>query len=110
LDQQLSRFHHSALQVLSKASEDNLKAKLFPVAAMKNVGTSTMVELLDINLTHNSNYFVYVVGTDGAGLCDMTSHQFKVDITAPVEGQVKIGPYWNLVSIQYTPLDLIDSL
>ncbi|XP_064646638.1 uncharacterized protein LOC135499666 isoform X2 [Lineus longissimus] len=88
--------------ILSKESEDNLMAKHFPVVHMRNVGDSTMIEPVNLNLAHNTNYWVYVVGTDNAGLCNITSEKFLVDATQPVKGDIKIGPYWKSRGASYT--------
>ncbi|XP_064643635.1 uncharacterized protein LOC135497733 [Lineus longissimus] len=73
-----------------------LKENLFPIASIRNVGDNTMVELSGLNLSYHSNYFLYVIGTDDAGLCNFTYHQFRVDTTPPDEGEIKVGPYWHL--------------
>lgn len=72
--------------------------KYFPVVPLRQVGGETMIELKNTNLTHKGKYFIYVVGTDGAGLCMMVWHQFIVDATPPEgKGELKTGPYWNMV-------------
>ena len=37
-------------------------------------------------------------GVDRAGMCRMLSHRVHIDTTPPVAGQVRCGPYYNMVS------------
>lgn len=36
-------------------------------------------------------------GVNKAGVCNMTSHRFKIDATPPSKGKIRAGPYYDLV-------------
>ncbi|XP_078664148.1 uncharacterized protein LOC144907219 [Branchiostoma floridae x Branchiostoma belcheri] len=65
---------------------------VFPVSLMEK---DTFYIAQDLSMEHNNTYYVTVVGVDEAGECNMSTSSFLVDLTAPVEGQVRVGPLYG---------------
>ncbi|XP_019616822.1 PREDICTED: uncharacterized protein LOC109464311 [Branchiostoma belcheri] len=65
---------------------------VFPVRLMEK---DTFYIAHDLSMEHNNTYYVTVVGVDEAGECNMSTSSFLVDLTEPVEGQVRVGPLYG---------------
>ncbi|KAI8485717.1 hypothetical protein Bbelb_365510, partial [Branchiostoma belcheri] len=65
---------------------------VFPVSLMEK---DTFYIAQDLSMEHNNTYYVTVVGVDEAGECNMSTSSFLVDLTEPVEGQVRVGPLYE---------------
>ncbi|KAK3104702.1 hypothetical protein FSP39_008103 [Pinctada imbricata] len=64
---------------------------LFNVLDVTNNGKNTYTLLTGLQLEQSQTYYVWVIGTDQAGECDMTYTTFMVDITEPTMGQISAG-------------------
>ncbi|XP_062596534.1 uncharacterized protein LOC134257978, partial [Saccostrea cucullata] len=74
---------------------DSKRQNLFSEMDVRNVGKNTY-EKFDVQLQHGKTYFVWVIGTDKSGECAMSNTKFTVDITKPLVGIVKTGPWYNM--------------
>ncbi|XP_033105583.1 uncharacterized protein LOC117107873 isoform X2 [Anneissia japonica] len=63
---------------------------LFDIVSITNAGKNTYAESTSLHLEHDSTYYTVVFGTDEAGQCNKTSEHFKVDLTKPVEGKMRL--------------------
>ncbi|KAK3609657.1 hypothetical protein CHS0354_035942 [Potamilus streckersoni] len=77
------------------------RALLFDVLDVTITGTDTFKKLTKLQLTQGATYFAWVMGTDKSGECGMTFFEFTVDITLPVAGRLRAGPYFAM-PISYT--------
>ncbi|XP_060596420.1 uncharacterized protein LOC132750448 [Ruditapes philippinarum] len=73
----------------------------FNVYQVTSVGVSTFVRIDGLDLVQNSTYFLWIMGVDKAGECNMTYHRFTVDVTQPLSGMITAGPYFNMM-LAYT--------
>ena len=48
--------------------------------------------------TEDVMVLVLFTGVDRAGMCSMLTRLAHIDVTPPVAGRVKCGPYYNMVS------------
>ncbi|XP_053400990.1 uncharacterized protein LOC123541000 [Mercenaria mercenaria] len=80
---------------------DTEKHELFNVYQVTSVGVSTYLYIDDLMLVQNSTYFLWIMGVDKAGECNMTYHSFTVDVTKPENGKITAGPYFNM-ALAYT--------
>lgn len=48
-----------------------------------------------------------VIGADSSGECAMVHHQFLVDVTPPISGKIKTGPFFDMVRIYEIKLSII---
>ncbi|XP_067658325.1 uncharacterized protein [Haliotis asinina] len=68
------------------------------IADVHNVGRDTFVTFSNLTLLHDTSYYVWIIGVNKAGVCNMTSHRFTVDASPPTEGKIRAGPYYDLAS------------
>ncbi|KAK3101936.1 hypothetical protein FSP39_007496 [Pinctada imbricata] len=73
------------------------RAALFTEMAVTNNGRNTFMEIEGLSLQQNTTYYVYVIGTDKTGQCALNVTEILVDITPPVTGKVKAGPYYDMI-------------
>ncbi|XP_041378093.1 uncharacterized protein LOC121390363 [Gigantopelta aegis] len=78
-----------------RLSAEDLK-RIFDVVEIHNVGKDTFYTIKSLNLQQNAVYYSWVIGADQSGKCAMVKFLFQVDVTAPVEGRLKAGPYYDL--------------
>ncbi|XP_038050728.1 uncharacterized protein LOC119723897 [Patiria miniata] len=79
----------------------------FSEKPMYFVGKDTFVDVKGLNLTQEGSYYVTVVGMNEAGQCNSSTSHFSVDITPPVEGRLRAGPFYGM-PVTYT--DSIESI
>ncbi|XP_064646203.1 uncharacterized protein LOC135499389 [Lineus longissimus] len=96
---------YSCKHLTSKVITSAELASLFPILYLSNVGKNQLAEVFNMTMEHTQTYYAYVIATDGTGECNMTSKHFTVDVTDPVEGAMKTGPYWDMV-VTYAPSSL----
>ncbi|XP_053401006.1 uncharacterized protein LOC123523226 isoform X2 [Mercenaria mercenaria] len=80
---------------------DAEKEEKFNVYQVTTVGVSTYLNIEDLMLLQNATYFLWIMGVDKAGECNMTYHRFTVDVTKPENGKITAGPYFNM-ALAYT--------
>ncbi|XP_022103294.1 uncharacterized protein LOC110986022 [Acanthaster planci] len=73
----------------------------FDVRQMHFVGKDTYVEVRGLNLTQGSSYYTTVVGMNEGGQCNSSTSYFSVDVTPPVEGRLRVGPFYDM-PVAYT--------
>ncbi|KAK3101942.1 hypothetical protein FSP39_007535 [Pinctada imbricata] len=78
-------------------ASDADKARLFTEMDMTNNGLDTYMEIRNLQLEQNKEYYVYVIGTDKTGQCAMNVTKVLVDVTSPVTGRIKAGPYYDMI-------------
>ncbi|XP_048250418.1 uncharacterized protein LOC124151537 [Haliotis rufescens] len=74
------------------------RQSIMNIADVRNVGRDTFVKFLNLTLQHDSSYYAWIIGVNKAGVCNMTSHRFKIDATRPSKGKIRAGPYYDLGS------------
>ncbi|ESO82597.1 hypothetical protein LOTGIDRAFT_236952 [Lottia gigantea] len=72
------------------------RKKVFDIRDVENVGKDTFKQLTDRILEQDHGYYATVIGVDKAGDCNLTTFAFHVDITPPVKGLIKVGPYYGM--------------
>ncbi|XP_038050876.1 uncharacterized protein LOC119724026 [Patiria miniata] len=75
----------------------------FSEREMSFVGKDTYAVVKGLNLTHEGSYFVTVVGMNEGGQCNSSTSHFSVDITPPIKGRLRVGPFY------YMPVAYTDS-
>ena len=73
---------------------------MFNVMDMTNNGKNVFREITGLSLEHNTTYYVFVIGADLAGNCNMNYTEVLDDLTAPIAGKIKVGPDYDMVSIE----------
>ena len=71
----------------------------FDVYHLTNVGLDTMVELTNLSLDQGASYTAVVLAIDESGTCMTIKEGFVVDITPPNQGQLGVGPDFDLVRV-----------
>ncbi|XP_076085497.1 uncharacterized protein LOC143056293 [Mytilus galloprovincialis] len=77
------------------------KMKMFTEYNLTNIKTDTYIKMENLNLTAGQKYYVFVMGVDRSGECNMTYHEFTIDNSPPLVGRMKTGPYFDM-PISYT--------
>ncbi|VDI16055.1 Hypothetical predicted protein [Mytilus galloprovincialis] len=77
------------------------KMKMFTEYNLTNIKTDTYIKMENLNLTAGQKYYVFVMGVDRSGECNMTYHEFTIDNSPPLSGRMKTGPYFDM-PISYT--------
>ncbi|XP_048258679.1 uncharacterized protein LOC124137747 [Haliotis rufescens] len=75
---------------------DDERQGIFNIVDLQNVGKDTFMKFENLSLEQNGVYYAWVVGADKAGECNVTSHKFQVDVTPPVKGRIRTGPYYDM--------------
>ncbi|XP_046562952.1 uncharacterized protein LOC124271845 [Haliotis rubra] len=75
---------------------DDERRGIFNVVDLQNVGKDTFMAFENLSLEQNGIYYAWVIGADKAGECNVTSHMFQVDVTPPVKGKIRTGPYYDM--------------
>ncbi|XP_048258717.1 uncharacterized protein LOC124137708 isoform X1 [Haliotis rufescens] len=75
---------------------DDERQEIFNIVDLQNVGRDTFTKFENLSLEQNDVYYAWVVGADRAGLCNVTSQMFQVDVTPPVKGRIRTGPYYDM--------------
>ncbi|XP_033121447.1 uncharacterized protein LOC117120538 [Anneissia japonica] len=65
-------------------------ASWFDIVSVTNSGKDTYAETTSLRLEHGQTYYIVVLGTDEAGQCNKTTENFKVDLTKPVAGKMRL--------------------
>ncbi|XP_072033446.1 LOW QUALITY PROTEIN: uncharacterized protein [Amphiura filiformis] len=73
----------------------------YDISTFTNVGLDTYLKITNLNLAQAALYFATVIGVDESGMCNYTTVQFTVDVTAASEGRLRIGPYYDM-PVTYT--------
>ncbi|XP_038062441.1 uncharacterized protein LOC119732930 [Patiria miniata] len=73
----------------------------FHERSMYFVGKDTFVEVKGLNLMQEGSYYVTVVGMNEGGQCNSSTSYFSVDITPPIEGRLRVGPFYDM-PVAYT--------
>lgn len=98
---------------------------MFTVLDLSNQGQNTYTKLTGLDFQQGKTYYLWVIGklitgslytahksmsryllivlssnlgTDKSGDCAMTYKEFLVDVSLPREGELKTGPWYNMVS------------
>ncbi|KAL3873866.1 hypothetical protein ACJMK2_036950, partial [Sinanodonta woodiana] len=77
-------------------------SRLFNIYAVTNVGRNTFARLQNLKLIQGKTYYAWAMGMDKAGECNMSMHEFTIDVTPPIRGQLRAGPYFGM-AVSYTP-------
>ncbi|XP_046574117.1 uncharacterized protein LOC124282192 [Haliotis rubra] len=75
---------------------DDERRGIFNVVDLHNMGKDTFMKFENLSLEQNGVYYAWVIGADKAGECNLTSHMFQVDVTPPVKGKIRTGPYYDM--------------
>ncbi|XP_066300154.1 uncharacterized protein [Branchiostoma lanceolatum] len=78
--------------LIDDESEVHAMFGILPISLMEK---DTFYIAQELSMDYNNTYYVTVVGVDEAGECNMTTSSFLVDLTNPVEGQVRVGPLYE---------------
>ncbi|XP_071798137.1 uncharacterized protein [Asterias amurensis] len=73
----------------------------FNESKMHFVGKDTYQEIKGLSLQQEGSYFVTVVGMNEGGQCNSSTSHFSVDITPPIEGRFRAGPFYDML-VTYT--------
>ncbi|XP_033637723.1 uncharacterized protein LOC117298529 [Asterias rubens] len=68
---------------------------------MHFIGKDTYQEIKGLSLEQEGSYFVTVVGMNEGGQCNSSTSHFSVDITPPIEGRLRAGPFYGML-VTYT--------
>ncbi|XP_070573743.1 uncharacterized protein [Ptychodera flava] len=66
---------------------------LFDIHPWTNVGKDTMAEATGLSLKDRETYHGIVMATDESGFCSLALADFTLDLTPPISGHVKVGPF-----------------
>ncbi|XP_070573769.1 uncharacterized protein [Ptychodera flava] len=87
---ELQDFHETGETRTHGENED-----IFDIHPWTKVGKDTMVEATGLSLVDKETYHAVVMATDESGFCSLTVADFTVDLTPPVPGYIKVGPFKN---------------
>ncbi|XP_033637389.1 uncharacterized protein LOC117298318 isoform X2 [Asterias rubens] len=68
---------------------------------MHFIGKDTYQEIKGLSLEQEGSYFVTVLGMNEGGQCNSSTSHFSVDITPPIEGRLRAGPFYGML-VTYT--------
>ncbi|XP_070573950.1 uncharacterized protein [Ptychodera flava] len=66
---------------------------LFDGHSLTNAGKDTMVSISHLNFKDKETYTVVVIAMDESAQCSLVTAEVTVDLTAPVEGNLRIGEF-----------------
>ncbi|XP_022100316.1 uncharacterized protein LOC110984425 [Acanthaster planci] len=70
----------------------------FSKRQMRFVGKDTYVDIRSLSLTQEDSYYVTVVGVNEGGECNSSTSYFTVDVTPPLEGRLRGGPFYDMAA------------
>ncbi|XP_070573748.1 uncharacterized protein [Ptychodera flava] len=86
---------------------DGENEDLFDIHPWTNVGKDTMVEATGLSLADKETYRAVVMATDESGFCSLALADFTVDLTPPVPGHIRVGPFTDEAVTYITRGDLL---